>query len=395
MGTPVCRAGWDFTPAGDPDRNWGVALASGVQYDDNFNGTETDREAGLQYTSDLTLRAKVVDPRSLFNGQYDYGIVYPNNKQLGGVNQSHNLNISENFSVNPRLLLAVNENFVNSLQPQLVQTAAGVPPTVIIAGTYVYDAVGASVSYSLTPRWNMSISGNWDIWMYDEAVYATNDNHQDYSTTLSAIYSIDPRTTVGVNYQYGGDVYTHPGPQNGLNAYFNTGYLSLTHQFNPKLALVLNGGYTVRNAGDGTVSTAPSAFGSLIYNYGPQDVVSLVMAESLSASGVGYNRTYNAQENTSVALQVNHRFTTKLHTTFDASFVNSTFTAELLTPQFQIKSTTPSDQAITAHWGIGYDFQKWLSTELDYDYTKLLSSVPELVAPYYRDQVTIRLILTY
>jgi hypothetical protein len=267
---PVCRAAWDITPAGDPGRNWGVALSSGVQYDDNFNGTEFDRQSGLQYTSDLTLHAKVVDQRSLLSGQYDYGIVYPSNKQLGGVNQSHNLNVSENFSVNPRLLLAVNENFVNSVQPQLVLTAAGVPPTVIIAGTYIYDSIGASVSYALTPRWNMSISGNWDIWSYDETIYATNDNHQDYSTTLSAIYSINPRTTVGVNYEYGGDVYTRAGPQNGLNAYFNTGYLSLTHQFNPKLALVLNGGYTVRDSGDGTVSTAPSAYGSLIYNYGPK-----------------------------------------------------------------------------------------------------------------------------
>jgi predicted porin len=124
-------------------------------------------------------------------------------------------------------------------------------------------------------------------------------------------------------------------------------------------------------------------------------VVSLVVAESLSASGLGYNRTYNAQENTSASLQLNHRFTGKLHSSVNASFVNSTFTAELLTPQLQIKNTTPSDQAITAHWGIGYDFQKWLSTELDYDYTKLLSSEPELVAPYDRDQVTIRLILTY
>ena len=108
------------------------------------------------------------------------------------------------------------------------------------------------MSYSLTPRWTASVSGNWDIWRYQEAAYATNNNHMDYSVTLSGVYSMNPRTALGVNYQYGGDIYNNPGFKNGLNADYNTGYLSLTHQFNPKLALVLNGGYTVRNSEDGT-----------------------------------------------------------------------------------------------------------------------------------------------
>ncbi len=206
------------------------------------------------------------------------------------MDQSHTLNISEIYSLNPRLILSLNEGFVNSLQPQLVQTAAGVPATIIQAGTYLYDVVGANVSYSLTPRWTASVSGNWDIWRYQEALYATNNNHMDYSVTLSAVYSVNPRTTVGVNYQYAEDIYTNPGFKNGLNGYSNTGYLSLTHQFNPKLALVLNGGYTVRNSEDGTTSTSPSGYGSLIYNYGPLDSISLIGAESLSAASIGYNQ---------------------------------------------------------------------------------------------------------
>ena len=135
VATPVCRAAWDFTAPGDPNRSWSVALASGVQYDDNWNATEIDRQSGLRYNSDLTLRAKFPWERSLLSGLYDYGINYPANKGLGGVDQSHTLNISEIYSLNPRLILSLNEGFVNSLQPQLVQTAAGVPATIIQAGT--------------------------------------------------------------------------------------------------------------------------------------------------------------------------------------------------------------------------------------------------------------------
>jgi hypothetical protein len=246
--TAVCRAAWEFTAPGEPNRSWNAVLSSSMQYDDNWNATEFDRASGIRYTSDLTLRAKVPWERSLLSGQYDFGIVYPADDNLGGVDESHTLNISEIYSPNPRLVLSLNENLVDSLQPQLVQTAAGVPVNIIQAGTYLYDAVGANLTYSLTPRWSASVSGAWDIWRYQKLAFSTNNNHEDYSVTLSALYSLDTRTIVGVNYQYAWDIYINPGFKNGLNAYSNNGYLSLTHQFNPKLALVLNGGYTVRNA---------------------------------------------------------------------------------------------------------------------------------------------------
>jgi predicted porin len=161
------------------------------------------------------------------------------------------------------------------------------------------------------------------------------------------------------------------------------------------LALVLNGGYTVRDSGDGSTSTAPSAFGSLTYNYGPLDTISLIAAESLSSASIGITRSFSAQESSSVALQVNHRFTTGLHTALAATYVYSTFTSEVLGQNLVPQNVTPSDQAITAHVGIGYYFQKWLDVELRYDYTKLLSSNVELVQPYSRDQIGVNLTLTY
>jgi hypothetical protein len=395
VATPVCRAAWDFSLPGEPNRSWGVAVATGGQYDDNWNGSEFNRMSGFRYTSDLTLRAKIPWERSLLSGQYDYGLVYPRDNRLGGVDQTHTLNISGNYSPNPRLLLSLNENFVDSLQPQLVQGPSGAPTTIIQAGTYLYDQVGGSASYSLTPRWTASISGNWDIWRYEETAWATNNNHEDYSVTLSALYSVDPRTIVGVNYQYAEDAYTHPGVKNGLNAYSNTGYLSLTHQFNPRLALVLNGGYTVRNSEDGSTSTAPSAYGSLIYNYGPLDSISLIVAESLSSASVEITQSFTAQENTSLSFQLNHRFTSRLHTVVDAAYVNSSFTAQVIGQTLVPQNVTPSDQSITGHWGIGYDFRIWLSAGLDYYYTRLASSNVRLVQPYSRDQIGVRLTLAY
>ncbi len=392
----LCRAAWDLSLPGEPSRNWSVSESTGVQYDDNFNSTENNRISGVRYTSDLRLGVRVPWQRSLLNGVYDYGLMYPSNiPKLGGVDQSHTLNISENYSLNPRLMLSLNDNFVNSIQPQLVQGASGAPATIIQAGTYYYDMFGGSVSYSLTPRWTTSLSGNWDIWRYQEPIFATNYNHEDYSATLSALYSVNPRTILGVNYQYAADTFTNPGFRNGLDAYSNTGYLSMTHQFNPKLALVLHGGYTVRNSADGTTSTAPSGYGSLIYNYGPLDSISLVVVQSLSSASLAYTRSFSAQQTTSLDLQVNHRFTARLHTVLEASYSYNSFTAELLNQQFQLQNVKPNYQAITTHWGLTYDFRVWLSAALNYSYARLLSSDVNVVQPYSRDQISVGLTLAY
>jgi len=393
--TPVCRGAWDFTAPGEPNRNWGATVASGVEYDDNFNSTEFNRQSGYRLTSDLTLRARVVGERSLLNGVYDYGVLYPNYLHLGGVSQSHNLNASATYAVNPRLFLSLNENFVGSVQPQLVQTIAKVPVTIVQAGTYMYDFVGASASYSLTRRWTMSCAGNWDIWRYQETVYATNNDHEDYSVTLSALYSLDPRTVVGVNYQYAADTYTHPGPENSLNGDANTGYLSLTRQFNPKLSLALNGGYTVRTSGDGTSSTGPSAYGALVYNYGPLSTITLTAAQTLNAASVAGTRSFSAQENTSFNLQVNHRITVRLHTIIEGSYVYSTFTLPVVGQTLVPQNVSPIEQSMVGHWGIGYDFRQWVSATLDYYYSRLISSDVNLAQPYSRDTVSVRVVLAY
>jgi hypothetical protein len=392
----LCRGALELTLPGAPSRDWGVAFSSGAMYDDNFNGTEFHRISGFRYTADLTLNAKLPSQRSLLSGTYDYGLAYPANiPQLGGVTQNHLLNLSENYSLNPRTLLSLNDTFVNAVEPQLVQNQSGAPATIIQSGSYLYNLVNGTLNYTVTPRWTASLSGSWDIWRYDEAINATNFDRQDYSMTLSALYAVRPRTIVGVNYQYGGDAYTNPGFRNGLNAYYNTGYLSISHQFNPKLALVLNGGYTVRNAEDGSTSTSPSGYGSLIYNYGPLDSISLTFVQSLSTSAAGFSRSYSAEETTSMDLVISHRFTARLHTTIDGSYSYNTFTAALRNQQLQVQNASPSYQSITGHWGLGYDFRVWLSAGLDYWYTRQLSSNSLLVEPYSHDQIAIKLTLKY
>ena len=411
--TRVSFAQWDFTHAGDPNRNWGATVTESVGYDDNFNATEKNPQSGARISSDVKLRASVPLERFFAGMQYDYGVLYPQDINAGGVTESHNLNVSANYTVSPRLALNLSETFVNSLQPELVRGPGNAPISVVQAGTYIYDNVGGGLIYSLAPRWNVSLNGTWDIWRYQSAAVSSNNDHEDYSATLSALYLLDTRTTVGLNYQYGQNVFVNAGTNNGLDAVSHTLYLSVVRRFNPRLSLSVNGGYTIRDSQDGTQSTSPSVYGSFVYNYGPFSTISLTIAQSLSAATVGITREFSAQQSTSFVLDISHRLTTRLRANGDITYADSSFIQPLgvggTTGPIPVggfgdptfigpppgSTVKPNDQALTLHLGLNYAFRTWVSAVLDYSYSQLASSDSRLIQPYTRNQVSTGITLAY
>ena len=385
-------AAWDLTKPGDPSRSWGVSLNSGVEYDDNFNSTQDHQEAGVRLNSDVKFRAAVPLERLFVGANYDYGINYPQDLHRGGVAETHNLSASANYIVTPRLEFGLSENYVSSLQPGIVTGPTGVPISISNAGNYIYDAVGGGATYMLTPRWTASVNGNWDIWRYETAINAFDNDHEDLSTTVSALYALDPRTTVGLNYQYAEDAYVHPGTNDSLNGSMDTIYLSLVRRFNPRLSLTLNGGYSIRNSGDGSTSSSPSGLGSVVYNYGLYDAITLTIAESLSQASVGITRTFSAQKNTTLAIQATHRLTVRLQALADLTYAYSAFTARVAGGA---GAGTANEQASTAHLGLSYAFRDWLSGGVNYYHYQILSSNQEVATPYSRNQISLGMTVSY
>jgi hypothetical protein len=391
--TPSTFAAWDLTKPGDPNRNWGVSETLSGTYDDNWFSTERNRQAGERLFSDLKFRASVPWERLLVATTYDYELYYPRDLDVGGVAQTHNLNVSANYTAGPRLSLSLNNRFINSLEPQLVTGPSGAPVTIVQNGTYIYDIASGSATYVLTPRWVLAASGSWDIWKYQAEAAASNNDHQDISETLSALYMLDARTTVGANFQHSFDWYRHPGVGQGLNGHTDNAYLSIARRFNTRLSLAVNAGYTVRISEDGSQSTAPSGSGTIVYNYGPNNSVSLTLAHSLSEASAGVTRNFSAQENTTLYLVVNHQIMTKLRGVADLSYTYSSFTTPL--QGVVVTVVSPNDQSVVGHVGLNYGFRDWLSAVLDYSHTVLTSSDSRLIGPYYRNQISMGLTLSY
>jgi len=396
--THAAYAGWEFSAPADPYRYWNTSVTVGGQYDDNFNSTEKNRESGVRFSSDIRFRATVPLERFLAGVQYDYGVLYPRDTRLGGVEETHNVTVSANCTITPELTLGLSETYINSLQPELVEGPANAPINIVQAGTYVYNNLVANVNYALSRRWILSVAGAWDTWRYQVSSVASNNDHDDYSTIVSALYALDPRTSVGLNYRYVQTIFVNPGPFNGLNTDSDTGYLSIVRQFNPELSLTLNGGYTIQNSENGTTSTSPSAYGDLTYNYGTNSTLSLTVGEALSSASLGVSQQFSSQENTTFALHAEHRFTPRLRALADLTYVYSSFTSPLVPGV----SVSPTEEALTSHIGLRYAFREWLSAVLDYTYTQLTAPKTslfgrsvQLIEPYNRNQVSLGMTLTY
>ncbi|HUK83243.1 MAG TPA: outer membrane beta-barrel protein [Verrucomicrobiae bacterium] len=382
-------AAWELTPPGDVNRFWSTSLTLRGIYDTNWQSAESNPQSGFRFGSDLLLRANIPLERMFLGLRYDYGVLYPRDPNAGGADQTHDFSAFLNYSFTPRLLLSLNNHFIYSLQPQLVQTQAGVPVTIVQAGTYYYDTIGGTTTYALTPRWTLALNGSWDIWRYEEKSEAQFNDREDYQTTLSAYFAFDPRTTGGLNFQYVRNEYTNPGTNSALNARSYTEYLSVVRRFNPQLSLQLNGGFTYRESDSGDVTTGPSAFLSLAYDYGRNSTVSATFGSSLSSAGVNVTRQYASSQNTSFALQVNHQVTTRLRFIADGSYVYSNF-KQPVAPTFTVSG---NEQSIVGHVGLNYALREWLSAVADYTYTELISDVPGL--PYNRNQISVGVTLTY
>jgi len=390
----TCFAAWNLTTPTDPNRSWGVSETTSEEYDDNWTSVEHNRETGFRTSSDVKFRASIPLERIFAGVNYDYTVVYPSTASSSDVNQTHNLGLSATYLVNPRLELSLSETFISSIEPGIVQQN-GASVTLTSGGNYIYDSVGAGVSYQLAPLWTASLNGSWDIWQYQTSTVASNNNHQDYSVTASALYALDTRTTVGLNYQFSQDVYVNAGTNNGLNGYANSAYLSVVRRFNPKLSLTVNAGYTLRNSEDGSANSSPSGLASLTYNYGPLSTLAVTIAQSLTEATLGVTGAFSAQENTSFALQANHRITVRLRAVADASYVYTTFTAPLGGTNAVVTTVKPHEQGATGHIGLRYDFKTWLGAVLDYSHTQVVSSDSRVVQPYSRNQASVGITLTY
>jgi hypothetical protein len=150
------------------------------------------------------LRAKIPWERSLLNGQYDYGIFTRQYQAIGRSEPESHAEPLRELQRQPPVVAEL-ERELCQFGPTTTRTDGRPECPSPLSGGYVPLRPGRGQCELLvdTPldRFRVGELGHLEV---SATAYATNNDHEDYSVTLSALYSMDTRTVVGVNYQYAG-----------------------------------------------------------------------------------------------------------------------------------------------------------------------------------------------
>ena len=373
----------------DPSRRWSVSVSAREGYDDNVFTSQTDRQGSITTLVEPQLLVNFPQEQTFFGMRYTYDMTYYWNKRSNqSLDQSHSLDLLLSHRFSPRLALDINDSLRRGLEPELVDLSTGVPLIQRQNGDYWYNTLSCSLTYNLSRRWLISLSQDWQRWAYDDAAAAQVNDLNSYNTVASAIYSVSPSTSLGINYQYGLTAYADPGPGDVRDFESHSLYLSLSHQFNPQLSLQLAGGATEGLFSDHH-DISPYATASLSYNYAPGSTIAAGFGYTLTSSSVG---EYRASDTLSLSAQVAHRITPKCQATLNGAYVLSTL--KNLNPT--IPTDLPAETTQTS-WrlgvGLSYNFTRWLAADVNYSHDRVNSNISNWA--FERNRVNAGLRLTY
>ncbi len=351
----------------DPSRRWSVSLNTRGEYDDNVDTSATDKKSSFKAIAEPQLLVNIPTEQTFIGFRYNYQATYYENRSTDPVDQSHTADLTVSHTVTPRLVLDFRDSVRRGIEPELVNDQTGDPFIRRRRGDFLYNTVGAGVNYNFSRRWTMSVHGDFDYWNYDDAA-ASVDDRNVYRASLQMDYSIDPRTTGGIGYQFASVNYSQPGTNDLRNSDSHIVYLSMVRRFNPQFSVQGNAGVELREFGDGSTDVGPWVNTSATYNYGPESSVTLGFRYSITTTEVGFFRSADAAD---IYAQLTHRITTKFSVSGGATFSLDSFA----NPTGVTTLTSPTEETVSLNLTLRYQFTRWCSGNAGYNFDQVSSDI--------------------
>lgn len=357
----------------DPSRRWSVNMGVRGEYDDNIFTSAGNKVGSFKAIVDPELLANLPAEQSFVGFRYGYTGTYYENRPSNSIDNEHRVDLLFSHSFNPRLVLNLNDRFSYAVEPQLIDLQAGQPVEIRRRGDYLYNNLNGDLSFNISRRWQVKVSGEWERWDYQNNFNETNvvsgttnivSNTSDrnvYQGTLSLIYTINPRTSAGINYRFEAVQFTDPGPRNERDSNSHIVYGSLVHQFNPELSTQVNAGGEYREFGDGNSELGPFLDSSISYAYAKDSAASVGVRYAITTTDVS---SYQSTDTASIFGRVTQQFTPKLSADFTATFALNTYR----NPTQAALANNVREEVVSFGLNGHYQFTRWFSGEAGYSY---------------------------
>jgi hypothetical protein len=274
--------------------------------------------------------------------------------------------VTYNFS--PRLNGSLSETFRFGIEPELVEIVAGVPLVTRRRGDYTYNNLDGNLGYNLTPRWVVNLGASWDRWRYAEVSEAAVNDHDDYGMTISAINALDPRSSVGANYQLSIADYSSATASDTRGSLTHTLYLSYIRRFNPRLSLQIGPGFQVQQLSEGGDNIAPWVNMVVSYVAGARSLATFGFSYYLSSTDIS---SYRSAANAVMYLNTRYQLTPKAQLGMDFSYVITTYQSPGLT--FTGGLVEQQEDSWRINFNGGYNFKPWVGINASYEFSQVIS----------------------
>lgn len=400
----------DDTLAAPTSKIWSASATLRGFYDSNYaiQNTGPNRASyGLELSPSVSFNDSL--QQTDIGARYTYGLYWYQQRQISGVNpfdQTHQMDLWLDHSFDERWKLNVSDTFGAGQEPELIG-GGGVPYRV--SG----DNIGNHANADLDTQWTRELSTklHYSNDFYDFQQSGGNAlnpslagllNRDEQNAGLDVQWHFDPETMAFVGYSFDYVDYIgneqvglnpltfQPISSNFRNDYAHQFYAGVQHNFTANLSgMVKAGAEYVDSFNENLPNSAawsPYANASLSYTYLPGSYVQLAFSQ-------GDNATYvlaqnggiiQYQESSTFSGSINHHFTEKLIGSALAQYSYS---------EFHGTASLGPDVMFSAGLNLSYIINRYLTTDIGYNYDRLRSDV--VGAAYERNRFYIGLTATY
>jgi hypothetical protein len=422
VGVQTVQAQWT---AGS-DKSWSVSATLRGFYDDNYNTQPggTNRVSSYGFEVRPSLKWNVDLGPTTIDLSYVYALKYydarPNNKY----DQDHDFEVFLNHNFNNRYSVDFSDSFVIDQEPEIIDPTLSTP--VRANGNNIRNTASINFHAELTPLLGMVLGYGNSYFSYDQnqntpgvtlpSLSALLDR-VEHRVNLDSQWHIWEETTGIFGYTFGAVDYTSsesissvPFPfvplavaSSSRNKYSHTVYVGANHNFSPDLTVSARGGFEYDDyynslPGNSKNNTIPFASVSLNYAYMDGGSVALGFNHSsnptdqgatfLTTGGVTNISVTLDQESSSLFGTITQRLTPlspDLTATLSAQYQNSTFNGGV--------NNNQSDDFYIFGLNLSYQFTRYISGEVGYNYDLLSSSLPGRA--YHRNRVYVGVSASY